>query len=173
MKLARAERVFRSARFGAHRRNEFAAHGLGVVGNRERPASQIALHFVAAFLEQDVVLRFGFDAFGQDRNVETAAEADDRVNDRDRLLIGTEIGDEGAVDLDLVERERAQIRQRRITFAESSSAIRTPSDLRRRRIDTAREKSSIKTPSVISSSSRFGASPVSRRMECTSRGRSP
>ena len=46
------------------------------------------------------------------------AKTDDGADDRGRLRIAAEIHDEGAVDLDLVERERLQIGQRRIAAAE-------------------------------------------------------
>ena len=79
---------------------------------------QIALHRVAAFLGEEGELLLGLDALGDDRHFEAVAEADHGADDRGRLRIAAEIDDEGAVDLDLVERERLQIAQRGIAAAE-------------------------------------------------------
>ena len=91
------------------RRNRFLPHHFGIISDRERTAGQIALHFAAAFAREKCVLGLRLDAFGQDRNAETAAETNDGTNDRGRLMIAPQVGNEGAVDLYLVERERSQI----------------------------------------------------------------
>ena len=49
---------------------------------------------------------------------EPAREADDRLGDRGVLRVRLEIGDEGNVDLERVDREVLQVRQRRIAGAE-------------------------------------------------------
>jgi len=81
-------------------------------------AEQEALAFVAALAAQAAQFGLGLDAFGGDRHAEAAAERDDRADDRLRIVIGIEVAHERLVDLDLVERERAQIAQRRVAGAE-------------------------------------------------------
>ncbi|GCC44573.1 hypothetical protein chiPu_0028521, partial [Chiloscyllium punctatum] len=95
-----------------------AADQRGKLTDRSRPADQIALHRVAAFLGKEGELGLGLDAFGDDRHFKAVAEIDHRAHDRGRLRIAAEIDDEGAVDLDLVERKRLQIAQRGIAAAE-------------------------------------------------------
>src|SRR4051794_3309384 len=77
----------------------------GIVCNRLRAADEIALHAIAAFGSEKRQLLPGFDAFGDDRDVEAVAEADHGADDGARLRVEAEIDDEGAIDLDLVERE--------------------------------------------------------------------
>src|SRR5579872_871049 len=89
-----------------------------ILVDRQRLADEIALHGVAALFGQETKLFLGFHAFGHDRHFQAMTEADDGANDRRRLRIAAEIHDEGAVDLDLVEGERLQITQRRVTAAE-------------------------------------------------------
>src|SRR5665811_701377 len=67
---------------------------------------------------EELELFFGLHALRHHRQSEPAAERDHRAHDGGRLLAAAEIGDEGLVDLDLVERKRLQIRQRRIAGAE-------------------------------------------------------
>jgi hypothetical protein len=88
------------------------------LGMRPRAAEQKALALVAAFGAQAAQFGFGLDAFGGDGDAETLAEADDRADDRLGVGVGAEIAHEGLVDLDLVEREAAQIAQARIAGAE-------------------------------------------------------
>ena len=88
------------------------------------------------------------------------AKADDGAHDRLRVAIGVEAAHEGAVDLDLVEREAAQIAQRRIAGAEIVHARCA----RRARAAHAASPStcslwSSSSVSVISSSSRCGGRP--------------
>src|SRR5260370_22439156 len=82
------------------------------LGGRARRACQIALHFGAAGAPHDVELLFGLDAFRGRLDAETRAKAGDRPNDDRAVTVAVDVLDEGAVDLDLVERERAQITQR-------------------------------------------------------------
>src|SRR3989304_2902384 len=72
-------------------RRRFVAAQLGVVRNRLRPAGQIALHGVAAFLHQERMLDFGLDAFRQDRHVEAVTEADDRADDDHGVAAGVPV----------------------------------------------------------------------------------
>src|SRR6185312_13838896 len=91
---------------------------LGVALDRQRPADEEALQLVAAFLDQNVALLRGLDAFGDHRKGEAVGEADHGAHDRDRVVALLEIADELAVYLDEIERERLQVRQRRIAGTE-------------------------------------------------------
>ena len=64
------------------------------------------------------------DTLGGDRHREAFAEADDRDDDRLRVGAAAHRGDEAAVDLDPVERQGAQLRERRIAAAEVVKADR-------------------------------------------------
>ena len=58
---------------------------------------------------EEAELLLGLHALGDDRHLQAMAEADHGPDDRSRLRIASEIDDEGAVDLDLVERKGLQI----------------------------------------------------------------
>src|ERR1700674_4207341 len=83
-----------------------------------RAAEQISLHLVTHLVLQELQLSAGLDAFGEHRQAQSATEAQYRQDDRRGLTIGIDRLDEGAIDLDPVERKRAQIGQRRIAGAE-------------------------------------------------------
>src|SRR5262249_13607866 len=74
-----------------------AAHHLGIFLDRLRPADKIALDGVALFAGEELALLLGLHAFGNDRQVESAAERDHGADDRRRLLALPEIGDKGLV----------------------------------------------------------------------------
>src|SRR5436305_341101 len=82
-----------------------------ILPNRKWLADEIALHRVAALLGEEAELLLRLDALGNDRHFQRVAEIDHGSDDCRRLRIAAEIDDEGAVDLDLVERERLQIAQ--------------------------------------------------------------
>src|ERR1700743_68023 len=86
--------------------------------DRRRAAEQEALYLVAGFVAQELQLGVGLDALGQHRQTEAAAQSEHRADDGGCLAVGVYGLDEGAVDLDLVEREGTQVRQRGITGAE-------------------------------------------------------
>src|SRR5229473_8233781 len=90
-----------------------AADDLAVICDRERPAEQEALRFVASFLREIGELFPGLHPFGQDRYPKRASEADHGPNDSGGLRV-LEIADERFVDLHLVEGKGLQIRQRRV-----------------------------------------------------------
>src|ERR1700688_3483028 len=92
-----------------HRTAVAAADQRGVLRDRQGFTEEIALHRVAAHFREEGELLLGLHALGDDRHFETMAEADHGAHDRGRLRIAPEIDDKGAVDLDLVERERLQI----------------------------------------------------------------
>jgi hypothetical protein len=64
---------------------------------------QISLTFVAAFGLEAVKIIFSLTPLGGHDDTEARSAADDRARDRLRVDVGTEIVDERAVDLDLVE----------------------------------------------------------------------
>ena len=82
------------------------------------PAEQIALRLHAALGAQDLELLLGLDAFGGGDHAEARAEAHHGADDGDAIVLLAQFADEGAVDLDLVEGEAAQIAERRIAGAE-------------------------------------------------------
>jgi tetratricopeptide (TPR) repeat protein len=81
------------------------------VGRRRRPAVEVALHDRAAHLAQELVLVLGLDAFGDDREAHAARERDHGLDDGAVLGAAHEVGDERAVDLDDVDRQRLEVRQ--------------------------------------------------------------
>ena len=91
---------------------------LGIVVDRHRTADQEALDFVAGFLGEEGKLLLGFHAFGHHRQIEAARKPDHRADDGRGLRALFQVADERPVDLDLVERKRLQIGQRRIAGAE-------------------------------------------------------
>src|SRR5260370_41783764 len=78
----------------------------------------ISLNLIAEFGAQETQLLAGLDPFRQHRQLEPAPDAKHRANDGRRLFVGVDRLDEGAIDLDLVERECPQVRQRRVTGPE-------------------------------------------------------
>src|SRR3979409_1777366 len=111
MRLETVDSLARLAR-GLHGIAAVAADQGGVLSDRRGLAEKVALHRVAALIGEESELLLGFHALGDDRHLQAVAEPDPRATDRRRLRIAAEIDDEGAVDLDLVERERLQIAQR-------------------------------------------------------------
>src|SRR3984957_19715407 len=103
---------------GLHRTAVVAADQRGVLPDRQGFAEEIALHRIAAHFREEPELLLGLHALCDDRHFETMAKADYGAHDRGRLRIASEIDDKGAVDLDLVERERLQIGQRGVAAAE-------------------------------------------------------
>src|SRR4029079_10056411 len=73
---------------------------------------------IAPELMERVELRAGLDALGDRAQAEAARDVDDRRDDRGVLVLGPEAVDEGAVDLDRVDRDALQARERRVAGAE-------------------------------------------------------
>ena len=73
-----------------------------------------ALAVAAAEFEQGFALGAGFDAFGDDFDVERTREREDGAHDGGVAArqAGTQVGDETAVDLQCVDRELVQVGQR-------------------------------------------------------------
>src|SRR5882762_1674181 len=86
--------------------------------DRGRTSEQIALHLVTLFVLQELQLGIGLDAFRQHRQTKSTSKAQDRADNGRGLIVGIDRLDERAVDLDLVERKRAQVRERRIAGTE-------------------------------------------------------
>src|SRR5580704_17852378 len=85
---------------------------------RLRLAEQEALRLHASLRAQNFKLLLGLDTFRRRDHAKARAEPGDGADDRDAIVFLAEFVDERAIDLDLVERETAQIAQRRITSAE-------------------------------------------------------
>src|SRR5262245_38446009 len=85
---------------------------------RSRASEQIALRFIAALAPEQGELSVGLDALGEDRDVEALAERQHRADDRLGLRVGLDLVHEQAVELDLVEGERAQRIERGVAGAE-------------------------------------------------------
>src|ERR1700683_4122375 len=88
------------------------------MGNRERSPDEISLDFVAALLREERKLILRLDAFGEDRQFQSAGKSDHGADDCRGLRVGSDVGNEGLIDLDLVEGKRLQIGQGRISRAE-------------------------------------------------------
>src|ERR1700688_1369507 len=83
-----------------------------------RASKQIALPLVTLLVLQELQLGVGLDAFRQHRQTKSTSKAQDGADNGRGLIVGIDRLDERAVDLDLVERKRAQVRERRIAGAE-------------------------------------------------------
>src|SRR4051794_8800347 len=88
------------------------------IGPRRRPRDVIALHEVGAERAQCEVLRRRLDAFRDDAQAEAAGELQDRRDDGECIGILRYAGDERLVDLQVVDGERAQVRERRVADPE-------------------------------------------------------
>src|SRR5215467_6340957 len=88
------------------------------LGGGPGAAETEALHGVNAGGAQEQVLLGGLHALRRHLHAETAAEAHHRMHDRGGVRCTLDRQHEAAVDLELVERETAQIEQARIAGAE-------------------------------------------------------
>ncbi len=70
-------------------------------------AEEIALHLLATLSQQHRHLLLVLNAFGQRFHIKCIGEGGDRADDSPGAGAAVQIADETAVDLDLVERERA------------------------------------------------------------------
>ncbi|MNC66495.1 hypothetical protein D3C75_1168930 [compost metagenome] len=76
---------------------------------RHRPPEQVTLHFVAIVLAQKLQLLVGFHAFSNHRQVQTVGHGDDCPGDLRVLLAFGQTVDEGAVDLQYIDRELLEV----------------------------------------------------------------
>src|SRR5262245_51848656 len=90
-----------------------APGGTELVG-REGSGEEVPLTEVTLERPQDLDLRLALDAFGDDLHIEALPEADDQLDELDRSRIAFQVVDERLRDLELVDRELAQCRERRI-----------------------------------------------------------
>ena len=90
---------------------------LGELCGRARPRDQEALHLVATLDAQLLELLDRLDGLGRGGDAECGRKARDGLDDRLGVAI-VQVTHEGAVDLDLVEGELAQIAEPRIARAE-------------------------------------------------------
>ena len=86
--------------------------------DRQRAAQQIALHRRAAHLGKHVDLLLRLDAFRDDLELEALRHRDDRARDRGALLALDRVRGERVVELQLVERQLAQVGERRVAGPE-------------------------------------------------------
>src|SRR2546423_1793539 len=84
----------------------------------KRLRQEVALRRVAAELDEAIPDLGRLDALGDDAEAEVAAEVDRRADDPCVLLLAVHRHHEGAIDLDLVHRQLAQVRERRVAGAE-------------------------------------------------------
>ena len=75
---------------------------------RDGIAEQVPLRVVAAVLAQELELRFGLDAFGDDLEPQAVRHLDDGVDDRGIVAIDGHVAHERLVDLQRVDRELLQ-----------------------------------------------------------------
>ncbi len=73
---------------------------------------------MAACIGQKLVLARRLHAFGDHLQAQAVAQPDDRAHDRGVVLVGEDLAHERAVDLELVQRQLAQVGQRRVAGAE-------------------------------------------------------
>ena len=102
----RADRISRHAQ----NRTQPLDHPSGL-SRRARPAEVISLHRGAAAFADEIELLHRLDAFRRGLDAEHGAEARDGADDGDALGAFAERADEGAVDLDAVERKFALVTQ--------------------------------------------------------------
>ena len=77
-----------------------------------------ALHAVATLGIEEVKLVLIFDALGDDAEPEASAQQDHSPDDQFGFAVSAEAGDEGTIDLQLVDRQRPQPAETGVTGAE-------------------------------------------------------
>ena len=95
--------------FAAHCHNVLEGHGL---------AEEVPLRVIATKRAQNLVLTFRFHAFRGQVHAQCAYDTNHALNDGDLFALVIEVGDKAAIDLDFVERELAQIAERRVAASE-------------------------------------------------------
>ena len=80
-------------------------------------AEEVALHFGAAVIADHAVLFDSLDPFGRGSHAERRSKTGNGFHDRRTIAFFTEVLDEAAINLDLVERESPEIAERRIAGA--------------------------------------------------------
>ena len=72
---------------------------------RNRLTVEKALRFLAAFAKQELRLRFGLDAFGDDLKAEIVGHDDQRTHDRGGIGVVNDLAHKATIDLDSVRAE--------------------------------------------------------------------
>jgi len=80
------------------------------VGRRREAGEEVALGQVAAKFTEPVNLEHGLDTFGDGAEVQGAGVFEDELNRVAAVTLAGERADEGAIDLDFVERPAAELR---------------------------------------------------------------
>ena len=132
-----------------------------------RPAETVALHGMHAGRAQEQLLVGGLHAFRRHLHAEAAAEADHRVHDGCGVGGLFDAQHEAAVDLELVERQAAQIEQARIAGAEIVERQPHADCFQPQHAGSAVSTLPSSTLSVSSISSRVGSNSVSLRCAAT------
>ncbi len=86
--------------------------------DRQRLRHEEALAEIAAELAQGRQVLLALDAFGDHRETEVVREIDGRADDHQIVVVVDHVNHEGLVDLELVQRQPLQVRERRIAGAE-------------------------------------------------------
>jgi hypothetical protein len=115
---------------------------------------------VAALARQELALLFRLHAFRDDVQPQAVGQADDRLGDGGVVGVGQDVLDELAVDLQLVQRQPLQVRQRRVADAEVVERQPTPISFRLRILATVTSMPSASRLSVSSSFSLPGPMPA-------------
>src|SRR6185369_5529268 len=84
----------------------------------ERVTEQEALRVVASERPQRLELGRRLESLGDRRQLERVCEPDDRLDDAGVLRLAAEPADERAVDLQRLDREALEVRQRRVSGPE-------------------------------------------------------
>jgi len=95
-----------------------AAHGVREAFDRLGLAEQIALQLLAVFADQEAHLAGGLDPLCHDADAQAASQPQHGAHDHRGLRAGFDLPDEGPVDLDLVEGEGLQGRERGVARSE-------------------------------------------------------
>src|SRR5687767_12048749 len=78
---------------------------------RHRTAEQEPLNVVAAVVAQHLQLRLVLDLFGHDAEVQIVSEGDQTLHESNTAAVSRQSGDEGAGNLDPVERKVLEMRE--------------------------------------------------------------
>jgi len=93
------------------------------VGRRREAGEEVALGQVAAKFTEPVNLEHGLDTFGDGAEVQGAGVFEDELNRVAAVTLAGERADEGAIDLDFVERPAAEPGERAESGAEVAEAL--------------------------------------------------
>ena len=101
------------------------AQHLGAFVRRHRPRQPVTLHFLAAFVAQELQLVVSLDAFGDHGQLQRMGHRDDGPGDGGVVWIDRDVADESLVDLDGVDRQSLQTGRRDRADANAQMSINT------------------------------------------------